>query len=124
MAAFDDRLKRLLEAEETVRRIDNAKNREAVSIDDHLLHGGGGGSTSGGMESRVTKLETHMEYVRRDLDSILLTQDKILEKLGALPTRSDLNTWRWQWIAAGLAIIALTVGGITGGLALIAKFAG
>ena len=88
------------------------------------LKEGGGDGTSGGMESRVTKLETHMEYMRRDLDSIRLTQDKILDKIGTLPTRTDLNTWRWQWIAAGLAIVALTVGGITGGLALIAKFAG
>lgn len=122
MPEADKRLQGLFVIEQRLRTLEERQER---SHDSHEpLHGGRGGGTSGSMDSRVTKLETHMEYVRRDLDSILLTQDKILDKLGNLPTRSDLNTWRWQWIAAGLAIIALTVGGITGGLALIAKFAG
>lgn len=88
------------------------------------LKQGGGGGTSGGMESRVSALETHMEYLRRDLDDIRVTNAKILERINDLPNKADLNTWRWQWLATGLAIVALTVGGITGGLALIAKFAG
>lgn len=88
------------------------------------LNTGGGGGTFGAMEARVTKLETHMEYVRRDLDALKAGQDKILAKLNDLPTKGDLEAWRWQWLATGLAIIALTVGGITGGLALIARFAG
>lgn len=84
-----------------------------------LQHGGGGG-TSDGMEARVTRLETHMEYVRRDLDEI----KSLLRVLPELATKRDLETWRWQWLATGIGIVAITVGGITGGLALIARFAG
>lgn len=102
---------------------DNAELRDSIREATGLKHSGGDG-TSGGMEERVAKLETHFEYVRRDLDAIKGTQDRILDKLNLLPTRSDLNTWRWQWIATGLAIVALTIGGVTGGLALIARFAG
>ncbi|MGA0604907.1 hypothetical protein ACO2Q0_02820 [Phenylobacterium sp. VNQ135] len=82
------------------------------------------GGDSNDMDSRVTRLEAHMEYVRRDLDEIRGDQKAILAKLVELPTKRDLDTWRWQWLATGLAIVALTVGGITGGLALIARFAG
>lgn len=102
-------------------------NSERHGFDRQDLQHGGGGGTSGGMEERVTKLETHFEYVRRDLDDIKSaqrtsadTQTRILDKLNLLPTRTELNTWRWQWVAIAVAIIALTVGGITGGLALIA----
>ena len=88
------------------------------------LETAGGGGDSAGMDGRVTKLETHMEYVRKDLDAISGKLDKLVDQVGSLPTKADLNTWRWQWLATGLTIVALTVGGITGGLALIAKFAG
>lgn len=88
-----------------------------------LLSGGGGG-TSGPMEERVTRLETHMEYVQRDLASIDGKLDQVNDRLMQLATKSELRTWQWQWIATGVAIIALTVGGITGGLALIASYAG
>jgi len=83
-----------------------------------------GGGTSDGMESRVTALETHMEYVKRDLHEIDRKLDLVNDSLGKLATKSELKTWQWQWIATGVAIIALTVGGITGGLALIAQAAG
>src|SRR3546814_7058822 len=68
------------------------------------------------MESRVSSLETHMEYVRRDLDELRVGQATIIDRLNHIPTKADLDTWRWQWLATGLAIVALTVGGITGGL--------
>lgn len=87
------------------------------------LHGGGGGGISDVMEARVTKLETHMEYVRRDLDSLLTSVSSMDRKLDALPTKKDLESWRWQWLATGIAIVALTVGGITGGLSLIQRTA-
>lgn len=88
------------------------------------LRGGGGGGTSGGMEERVTRLEVHMEYVQRDLAEIKSTLAAISERLTELPTKRDLSSWQWQWIATGVAIIALTIGGVTGGLALIASYAG
>lgn len=112
--------------EEYLRELEARLNHEERQVEESepALKGGRGGGTSGGMEERVTRLETHFEYVRRDLDDIRGTQSKILDIVIAQPTRSDLNTWRWQWIATGIAIVALTIGGITGGLALIARFAG
>lgn len=93
------------------------------------LQRGGGGGTSGGMEDRVTRLETHFEYVRKDLDDLKTDQKAVLQQLAALqttistlPTKRDLDSWRWQWIATGVAIVALVVGGVTGGLALISRF--
>lgn len=85
------------------------------------LKEGGGGGTYDGMDARVTRLETHMEYVQRDLAEIKGDLKTAVSRLSELPTRSDLRTWQWGWIATGVAIIALTVGGITGGLALIAE---
>lgn len=71
------------------------------------------------MESRVTRLETHMEYVRRDLDGISGKLDKLIERTAELPTKADLWAWKWQWSAIGLAIVAIVIGGIIGGLAWI-----
>ena len=94
------------------------------------LSGGGGGGTSGGMSDRVTRLESHMEYVRRDLDGLARGQSDLSSKLGAallkldqLPTRRDLDSWRVQWIAVGIAVVALIVTGVVGGLALINHYA-
>ena len=83
------------------------------------LSGGGGGGTYDPMNERVTKLETHMEYVRRDLDSIGGKLDVLLDRTNNLPTKGDLTTFRWQWIATAVAAIALIVGGIIGGLGWI-----
>jgi hypothetical protein len=71
------------------------------------------------MEQRVTRLETHMEYVRRDLELISGKLDTVLDRTNDLPTRSDLTTFRWQWVATAVAAIALIVGGIIGGLGWI-----
>lgn len=88
------------------------------------LKGGDGGSTFDGMESRVSRLEVLVDVTREDLRDIKGDLKTVLDRLNQMPTRSDLNTWRWQWIATAIAIIALTVGGITGGLSLIAGYAG
>jgi hypothetical protein len=86
------------------------------------LKGGGGGGTSGGMEGRVSRLEAYMEVTRDDLKDIKASLNSLVGTVSNLPTKGDLNAWRWQWIATAVAIIALTVGGITGGLALIAHY--
>ena len=87
------------------------------------LKGGGGDGTSGGMESRVSRLEVLVDVTRDDLRDIKGDLRTVIDRLNDLPTKSDLNTWRWQWVATAVAIIALTVGGITGGLSLIANSA-
>lgn len=75
---------------------------------------------------RVTRLEVHFEYIRRDLDDLKSGQTKVLEgisgidrSLSRLPTKTDLDTWRLQWIAICVGAIALIVGGIIGGLSWI-----
>jgi hypothetical protein len=60
-----------------------------------------------------------MEYVRRDLELISGKLDTVLDRTNDLPTRSDLTTFRWQWVATAVAAIALIVGGIIGGLGWI-----
>ena len=84
---------------------------------------GGSGGDSGDTESRVTRLETHMEYVRRDLDEIRSDLKTVVQKVDHLPTKGDLETWRGQWLIIGVGIVALVVGGVVGGLALINHYA-
>lgn len=71
------------------------------------------------MSDRITRLETHFEYIQRDLADIKVG----MAKLNDLPTKADLSAWKWQWVITAIAIITLTVGGITGGLALINRAA-
>lgn len=87
--------------------------REEVRLLEARLRNGGPGDTSGGMDQRVTRLETHFEYVRKDLDEIRTS----LKKLDDLPTKRDLAGYWIASITVGLAILAITVGGIVGGLA-------
>lgn len=87
------------------------------------LKGGDGGGTYDGMENRVARLEVLVDVTRDDLREIKGDLKTVINRLNDLPTKTDLNTWRWQWMGIGIAIIALTVGGITGGLALIASYA-
>lgn len=90
------------------------------------LKGRGPGGTSGGMDGRVSRLEAHMEHVREDVSEIKQSLagiagklDGLAEKMGALPTKSDVTAWKIQWTALSLAVVAITVGGIIGGLAWI-----
>lgn len=80
-----------------------------------VLKPDGGGGTSDGMEERVTRLETHFEYVRKDLDEIKTS----LKKLDDLPTKRDLTNNLVAIVTIGLAVLAITIGGIVGGLAFL-----
>jgi hypothetical protein len=75
------------------------------------------------MEGRVSRVETHMEYVRRDLDEIRDDVKTVVRKIDHLPTKGDLESWRGQWLVIGVGIVALVVGGVVGGLALINHYA-
>lgn len=83
------------------------------------LNYGGPGGTSMPMESRVTALETHMGYVHRDLQAITGKLDKLIDQTADLPTKRDLSTFRWQWVATAAAAIAIIIGSIIGGLSWI-----
>ena len=80
-------------------------------------HGGAGGVNA--LEARVSTLESDFRYVRRDLDQIAAN----LSILPNLATKRDLETWRWQWLATGIGIVALVITGVVGGLALINHYA-
>ncbi len=60
------------------------------------LKSGGGGGTFGGMESRVAILETHVEYIRRDLgemktDIASLKTDMVDVKVGLATLTERVN---------------------------------
>lgn len=83
------------------------------------LFGGGGGGTFEPMETRVTRLELKLENVDRALTSIDGKLDKVNERLMLLPTKSEIGAWKVQWTALALAVVAVVIGGIIGGLAWI-----
>lgn len=56
----------------------------AAAKHSHDLQPTGPSGTSPGMEERVAKLETHFEYVRRDLDEIKLSLGTISSNLGSI----------------------------------------
>jgi len=71
-----------------------------------------------------------MEYVRTDLadikstlkdtskalTSLTMAVDAVNHRLDDLPTKQDLASWQVQWIIIALAIAAMIVAGIIGGL--------
>ncbi len=102
---------------------------------------GGSGPYVPSMEARVAVLETHMEYVRKDLaeikagqqatESAIASLTSVTEKLSSkiddsevklssqmsqLPTKSDLKNYNLQYAAISFAFLVLVVGGIIGGL--------
>ena len=64
------------------------------------------------MYGRISSVETHMEYIRRNLDDIKVA----LRRLDELPTKRDLAADRWQWAGLSLAAAGLIVTGVIGGL--------
>mgnify|MGYP006973659723 CR=1 FL=1 len=109
---------------------DFTSTANVVTFPNSLGRGGGDGPMGGdgggfGMNEaeRLTKLETHFEYIRRDLDELKDGQTAVMNKLGeiqnqqaGLPTKSDLRQWTLQWIAVCIMAVTLVVGGIVGGL--------
>jgi hypothetical protein len=85
--------------------------------DEPPLKGGDGDGTSTPVEERVAKLEAYMEVSRDDLREIRTDMKAVLAKFGTIPTKADLNTWKWQWLAASVAIFAVIIASILGGLA-------
>lgn len=72
------------------------------------------------MESRVSALETHMVYVRKDLDEI----KESLKVLPTLATKADITYWKIQWTALLVAVFAILVSSIIGGLGWLETRAG
>lgn len=63
-----------------------------------------------------------MEHVREDVREIkdaLTSISTKLDRLSDLPTKGDLTAWKVQWTALALAVVAIVIGGIIGGLSWI-----
>lgn len=79
----------------------------------------GGLSDQGGKGSdgeRIVRLETQFSYFSRDQDEIRESLKALLSKIEQLPTRNDLWQWKMTWSALMLAVVAIIVGSIIGGL--------
>lgn len=79
----------------------------------HRLKGGDDGTIIPGMDQRVTRLETHFEYVRRDLDSLKTGQDAILAQLGAVAadvaSTKHSAAGKVTVISTGIAVVAVVL---------------
>lgn len=75
---------------------------------------GDGEGTSDGMDQRVTRLETHMEYVRRDLDEIKAGQTALLTAVQDLKSEvistKGSAAGKVTVISTGIAIVAIILG--------------
>lgn len=103
---------------------DHRRNEERIhSLKEHarfiLKHDDGDGHGPS-MNDRVTRLETQFEYVRRDLDDIKADLKTAVASLSVLPTKQDLMNNLLVATGIGLAVLAIVVGGIIGGLAWVA----
>lgn len=96
--------------DETRSRLDVLEKRFAGQP----LHEGGGGGTISHMEERVSKLETHFEYVRRDLDALKAGQDAIIGKLDGLVSETVATrhaaAGKVTVISTGIAVVAILLG--------------
>ena len=64
-----------------------------VNPPDRPLQSGSGGGTYDGMEARVAVLETHVEYIRRDISDLKADMGVIRSDLGKVKDEvSDLRT--------------------------------
>ncbi|HEV7367808.1 hypothetical protein [Arenibaculum sp.] len=80
---------------------------------------GGSGPHDPGMETRVARLEVEFERVRKDLDEIKTDLRTLVLNTTALPTKRDLTNNTFAGLGIGLALMALIIGGIIGGLSWI-----
>jgi len=97
-------------AEARIFSTDDWMSQMRANVAPHLQTGGPS-DTSGGMEERVTRLETHMEYVRRDLDDIKAGQTALLAAVQDLKTEITITrgsaAGKVTVITTGIAVVAI-----------------
>jgi hypothetical protein len=85
-------------------------------------YGGGGDNT--GMEQRVTRLETHFEYVQKDIGEIKKDIGEIKSDLSAIKDRlkalPTINGF-WGMIATVLGVSLTMIGAVVGVVAVVAR---
>jgi hypothetical protein len=87
--------------------------------EEHVGTGGGNGDPPDGADVRIAILETQVAHIQSALGDIRTDLRDVLGKLGHLPTKQDLSTNISTIVVIGLAVIAIVIGGIIGGLALL-----
>lgn len=84
------------------------------------LDAGGGPPHDGGMDGeRIGRLEGRMDRVDGKLDQVIAGLSGLRETTAALPTRRDLQTFALTGIGIALAVVAIVITGVVGGLAWI-----
>lgn len=79
--------------------------------------GQGGDGGGDGLGFRVAKLEVHIGHIQTDLTEI----KGLLGGIHQLPTKRDLTTNLAVFVTIGLAVVAIVIGGIIGGLEFIQR---
>jgi hypothetical protein len=79
--------------------------------------GDGGGDPPHGDNVRIAILETQVAHIQTALGEIRSDLKKVVDGIAHLPTKQDLFQNTATVVIIGLAIMAITVGGIIGGLA-------
>ncbi|HEY3813857.1 MAG TPA: hypothetical protein VGL66_11580 [Caulobacteraceae bacterium] len=83
------------------------------------VDGGGGGEPPSGDDVRIAKLEAHVGHIQSALGDIKTELRALVGALSHLPTKQDLFVNITIIVTIGLAVIAIVIGGIIGGLALL-----
>jgi hypothetical protein len=68
---------------------------------------------------RVKMADDRAEFIQRFTDNRSQVDQRFTDqglKLAELPTKADLWSWKLQWTALGVALVAIVIGGIIGGL--------
>lgn len=85
------------------------RNQEQANELDRLKAEGGGGTSGGGMEARLAKLEAHVEHIQSDLAKLATVPADIAGMKGAMVTTDYLNAafdkhLRWTSLIVGIMI--------------------
>lgn len=84
--------------------------------DDETLKGSGGGGTFDGMEGRLSALETNVSNLKGDVGRIERKLDRVGSDVSKLATKGDFFGYLAATFTIALAVVAIVVGGIIGGL--------
>lgn len=77
------------------------------------LQTGDGGGTSGGMNERVTRIEEWAKQADARMGRVEDKLDRILDRLGGLPTKGDMRNYLLMAIGIFVSIVALVFTGMS-----------
>lgn len=86
---------------------------KAAAEEVRRLKDGDGGGTSGGMNERVTRIEEWAKQADARMGRVEDKLDRILERLGGLPTKGDMRNYLLMAIGIFVSIVALVFTGMS-----------